>query len=117
MIPNICAMCETTPELVLSTPYRQAQRLLAAWLERDVVEALRQVFVVRAVVAGLSAVEQHSLSRWLAWLCVSAASREESILGRIRRLDSSLGASTEKALSHLPAGMDFQAVLSRRKSA
>jgi hypothetical protein len=117
MIPNICAMCETTPELVLTAPYRQAQRLLADWLERDVVEALRQVFAVRAAVASLNAVEQHSLSRWLAWLCVAAASRGESILGRIRRLDLNLGASTEKALSRLPAGMDFQAVLSRRKSA
>ena len=106
-----------TPELVLSTPYRQAQRLLADWLERDVVQALRQVFAVRAAVAGLSAVEQHTLSRWLAWLCVSATSREESILGRIRRLDLSLGASTEKALSQLPAGVDFQALRERRKSA
>jgi hypothetical protein len=117
MIPNIRAMCETTPELVLTAPYRQAQRLLADWLERDVVGALREVFAVRAAVAGLNGVEQHSLSRWLAWLCVAAASRGESILGRIRRLDSNLGASTEKALSYLPAGMDFQAVRNRRKSA
>jgi hypothetical protein len=117
MIPNICAMCETTPELILSTPYRHAQRLLADWLERDVVDALRQVFAVRAALASLSAVEQHSLSRWLAWLCVAAASRGESIIGRIRRLDLSLGASTEKALSRLPSGMDFQAIRSGRKSA
>jgi hypothetical protein len=117
MIPNIRTMCETTPELALSAPYRQAQRLLADWLEQDVVQALRQVFAVRAAVASLNATEQHSLSRWLAWLCVAAASQGESILGRIRRLDLNLGASTEKALSYLPAGMDFQAVRIRRKSA
>jgi hypothetical protein len=117
MIPNICQMCETTPELALTTPYRHAQRLLADWLERDVVDALRDVFPVRAAVASLNGVEQHSLSRWLAWLCVAAASRGESILGRIRRLDLNLGANTEKALSHLPAGMTFQALRSRRKSA
>jgi hypothetical protein len=117
MIPNIRPMCETTPELALSAPYRQAQRLLAGWLERDVIEALREVFAVRAAVAALNGVEQHRLSRWLAWLCVAAASRGESILGRVRRLDLNLGASTEKALSQLPAGMDFQAVRSRRKSA
>jgi hypothetical protein len=117
MIPNIRPMCETTPELVLSAPYRQAQRLLADWLERDVVEALREVFAVRAALASLSAAEQHRLSRWLAWLCVAAASRGESILGRVRRLDLNLGASTEKVLSRLPAGMDYQAVRSRRKSA
>ena len=110
-------MCETTPELALTAPYRHAQRLLADWLERDRIDALRELFTVRAAVAGLNGVEQHSLSRWLAWLCVAAASRGESILGRIRRLDLTLGASTEKALSHLPAGMDFQAVRNRRKSA
>jgi hypothetical protein len=117
MIPNIRPMCETTPELVLSAPYRQAQRLLSEWLEWDVVEALRQVFAVRAALASLSTVEQHRLSRWLAWLCVSAASRGESILGRLRRLDLNLGTSTEKALSQLPAGMNFLALGSRRKSA
>jgi hypothetical protein len=117
MIPNNCAMCETTPELALSTPYRDAQRLLADWLERNVVEALRRIFAVRAALAGLSPVEQHSLSRWLAWLCVAAARCGESILGRIHRLDLNLGASTEKALSYLPSGIDFQALRNRRKSA
>lgn len=110
-------MCETTPELLLSAPYRHAQRVLAEWLERDVIDALRQVFTVRAVVASLNAAERHRLSRWLAWLCVAAASRGHSVLGRIRRLDLTLGESTENILSRLPMGMDFQTLLNRRKSA
>ena len=110
-------MCPTFPELALSAPYRQAQRLLADWLERERSGAQRQVFAVRAAVAGLNATERHSLSRWLAWLCVAAASRGESILGRVRRLDLTLGASTMDALSHLPAGFDFTAMLHHRKRA
>jgi hypothetical protein len=110
-------MCATTPELKLSAPYREAQRLLADWLERDLLGAQRQVFAVRAAVARLSTHERHSLSRWLAWLCVAAASHGGSILGRIRRLDDRLGANTFDALSRLPSSMQFQLVLLHRKRA
>jgi hypothetical protein len=117
MIPNIRLMRPTFPELVLSAPYRQAQRLLADWLERDRAEAQRHVFAVRMALARLNAAERHSLSRWLAWLCVAAASRGTSVLGRIRRLDLMLGASTIDALARLPAGIALPALVRSRKSA
>ena len=110
-------MCATTPELRLSAPYRQAQRLLAVWLERGLTRATRQVFALRTAVAALSITERHSLSRWLAWLCVAGASRGESILERIRRLDDMLGKSTFDALSRLPANASFLPVQQRWKSA
>jgi hypothetical protein len=110
-------MCSTTPELTLSAPYRQAQRLLATWLERDRIRARRQVFALRTAVAALSAAERHSLSRWLAWLCVASASRGKSILGRIRQLDDMLGKSTFEALSRLPASVPFLPVRQQWKSA
>lgn len=110
-------MCSTTPELTLSAPYRQAQRLLAIWLERDRVRARRQAFALRTAVAALSATERHSLSRWLAWLCVAGASRGESILGLIRQLDDMLGKSTFDALSRLPVTVPFLVVHQHWKSA
>ena len=110
-------MCPTLPELALSAPYRQAQRSLAQWLERDRSGARRQVFAVRAALASLNATERHGLSRWLAWLCVAAASRGESVLDRIQRLDLTLGASTEMALSYLPVGIVGETLRKRRKSA
>jgi len=110
-------MRPTFPELVLSAPYRQAQRLLADWLERDRARMQGQVFAVRTALASLNAAERHSLSRWLAWLCVAAASRGTSILGRIRWLDLMLGASTIDALARLPAGIASRALLQGRKSA
>jgi hypothetical protein len=116
MIPNIRSMCATIPEMALSASYRKAQRLLAAWLERDRT-AYRQVFAMRRAVAGLDARDRHSLSRWLAWLCVAAISRGESILERIQRLDPALGASTELALSRLPVDVVGETLSKRRKSA
>jgi hypothetical protein len=110
-------MCATTPELTLSAPYRQAQRLLATWLERDRTRARRQVFVLRTALAALNATERHSLARWLAWLCVAGASRGDAILGRIRRLDEMLGKSTFEALSRLPAGGKFLLAHQHWKSA
>ena len=110
-------MCSTTPELTLSAPYRQAQRLLATWLDRDRIRARRQVFALRTAVAALNAAERHSLSRWLAWLCVAGASRGEAILGRIRQVDEMLGKSTFEALSRLPAGGQFLLARQHWKSA
>jgi hypothetical protein len=109
-------MCATSPEMMLSAGYRKAQRLLSGWLEHDRT-ARRQVFTVRAAIAGLSAPDRHSLSRWLAWLQVVAISRGGSILGRLQRLDPALGASTELALAHLPVDIAGEAFRKRRKSA
>jgi hypothetical protein len=109
-------MCATTPEMALSAPYRKAQRLLAAWLEHDRT-AIRQVFAVRAAIAGLDARDRHSLSRWLAWLSLAAMTRGESMLVRIQRLDPALGASTEWALSRLPLEMAGETLRKHRKSA
>ena len=109
-------MCATTPEMALSAAYRKAQRLLAAWLERNRT-AYGQVFAVRAAIAGLDARDRHSLSRWLAWLNVAAMSRGESILPRIQRLDPALGSSTELVLARLPLDIAGEMLRKRRKSA
>jgi hypothetical protein len=109
-------MCATIPEMTLSEAYRKAQRLLAGWLEHDGT-ARRQVFSVRAAIAGLSATDRHSLSRWLAWLQVAAVSRGESILTRIQRLDPTLGLSIEQALTRLPVNVVGETLRNHRKSA
>ena len=109
-------MCATIPEMALSAAYRNAQRLVAAWLEHDRTAA-RQVFAVRAAIAGLDARDRHSLSRWLAWLGVAEMSRGKSILWRIHRLDPALGISTEWALARLPVDMAGEALRKHRKSA
>ena len=109
-------MCATIPEMALSAPYRKAQRLLSAWMERDRT-IHKQVFAVRTAVAALDARDRHSLSRWLAWLCVAAMSRGESILSRIQRLDAALGASTEGALARLPADIVGETLRNHRKTA
>ncbi|HTV85220.1 MAG TPA: hypothetical protein VME63_07430 [Dyella sp.] len=103
--------------MTLSAPYRTAQRLLASWLEGDRIRARSQVFALRTALAALNATERHSLSRWVAWLCVAAASRGESILGRIRQLDDMLGRMTFQALSQLPAGGPFLLASQHWKSA
>jgi hypothetical protein len=98
-------MPTTIAELALSAAYRQAQRALSAWLERGSAEMRRGAFAARAAIAGLDATERHRLARWLAWLCVAARSRGESIQMRIQRLDTALGMTVEEMLSHLPAGI------------
>lgn len=109
-------MCATHPELALSAPYRKAQRRLAEWLEPRRT-ARRQLFAVRGALAQLDAAERHSLSRWLAWLCMAGMSRGDSLLGRIRRLDAALCASTEAALMQLPAMTHLSAIRHPRRSA
>jgi hypothetical protein len=93
----------TVVELVLSPTYREAQRTLAAWLERNHRDARRTAFAVRGAIATLDAVERHRLARWLAWLCASTAQRALAPLARIQRLDGSLGEATASALQRLPA--------------
>ena len=109
-------MCATTPEMALSAPYRKTQRLLSNWLEGGRT-ARRQVFAIRAVMPTLDATDKHRLCRWLAWWCVAAGYRGEWLLGRIKRLDAALGASTEAALARLPLGVDPSMLRTRRKSA
>lgn len=102
--------------MALSAPYRKAQRLLSEWLEGGRT-ARRQVFAIRALMPTLDAMDKHRLCRWLAWWCVSAGYRGEWLLGRIERLDSALGESTEAALAQLPPGVGLSAVRHHRKSA
>lgn len=109
-------MCATIPEMALSAPFRKAQRLLSEWLEGGRT-ARRQVFAIRALIPTLDVSDKHRLCRWLAWWCVAAGQRGGWLLGRIERLDAVLGASTEKALSLLPVGVDLSAVRNHRKSA
>ncbi|MGC1549729.1 MAG: hypothetical protein WA777_14490 [Rhodanobacter sp.] len=99
-------MPTTIAELALSAAYRQAQRALAAWLERGSAEMRRGAFATRAAIAGLDDAERHRLARWLAWLCVAARSRGESIQMRIQRLDAALSMTVEDVLARLPGGMD-----------
>ncbi len=94
----------TAAELVLSATYREAQRTLAAWLERNHREARRTAFAARAAVAGLTAVERHRLARWLAWLCASTGQRGAAPLVRIHHLDGALGDATAAAVAQLPGG-------------
>ena len=95
-------MMATLAELALSASYRNAQRTLALWLERSRAGARRGIFAARASLAGLDAVERHRMARWLAWLCVASAPRENRLLMRIRQLDPALGDATAVALAQLP---------------
>ena len=99
-------MSTTIAELSLSKAYRQAQRVLASWLERGPADARQGVFAVRAALGGLDATERSRMARWLAWLSVAARSRgQASLEGRIHRLDASLHQAVQDALARLPAGM------------
>jgi hypothetical protein len=98
-------MPTTITEIALSAAYRNAQRALADWLERDGALARRKAFSARSAMGRLNAAERHSLARWLAWLCVAMHVRGQSLLARIQRLDALLGAATEEALSRLPGNL------------
>ncbi len=94
----------TSVELTLSPGYRHSQRAIALWIEQTGAPARRQAFTARATLSALGTVELGRLARWLAWLCVAGVSRgDESLLGRIRRLDGSLYANVDAALDMLPA--------------
>jgi hypothetical protein len=102
-------MPTTNAELVLSPAYRQAQRILASWLEQNNRAARRSAFAARAALAGLDAVERSRLARWLAWLCVAAGRRGESALvARIQRLDAGLYGAVGGAMLRLPLAADRQ---------
>jgi hypothetical protein len=96
-------MTSTIAELTLSSPFRHAQRTLAAWLEQGHATARRTMFAARAALPALSAAERHQLARWLAWLEAALRSRREpSLADRVRRLDASLYQAMEQALARLP---------------
>ncbi len=77
-------MPTTIAEMALSAPYREAQRTLAAWLDRDTTTARRQkAFSARTAMTRLNSVERHALARWLAWLCLAADTRGENSLLRL----------------------------------
>jgi hypothetical protein len=98
-------MTTTIAEITLSETYRNAQRVLADWLEREGTSARRRAFLARAALARLDAVERYRLARWLAWLCMAASVRGESLIGRIKRLDTSLGTTTADAFARLPVSL------------
>jgi hypothetical protein len=94
----------TSAELVLSTAYREAQRLLANWLEQRTPLARHSAFTTRAALAKLEQRERHNLARWLAWLQVAAGSRGETgPEARLQRLDAALFLAYKEALQRLPA--------------
>jgi hypothetical protein len=94
----------TSAERVLSAAYREAQRVLARWLESRLTDARPSAFTARAALAKLEPHECFSLARWLAWLSVAAASRGDSGLdARLQRLDGALFLTYRQALQRLPA--------------
>lgn len=90
------------PAPALSPAYREAQRMLSAWLERGQREARRHALAARAALARLDAVERHRLARWLAWWCAAARAREATLQLRLRRLDNALGKAVAAARAQLP---------------
>lgn len=97
-------MATTLSEITLSPAYRTAQRALAAWLESTGADARRVGFRTRAALARLDRTDRGRAVRWLAWLCVAAASQGKPALdARIRRLDAHLGAAVEGAIDRLPS--------------
>jgi hypothetical protein len=96
-------MSTTIAELSLSPAYRQAQRSLAAWLERGHAGVRQAAFAARSALSGLDATERGRIARWLAWLEVAAQSRgTASPDARVRRLDASLHQAMQDALARLP---------------
>ncbi|MHA6206038.1 hypothetical protein ACXU4B_16550 [Dyella soli] len=111
-------MSTTIAELSLSKAYRQAQRAMAAWLERGPAGARQGAFGLRTALAGLDPTERGRLARWLAWLSVAARSRGETLPeGRIQRLDATLHQAMEDALARLPAGVLAAPARIHRRSA
>lgn len=111
-------MPSTIAELTLSSPYRHAQRILAAWLEQGQALARRRAFAVRVALAALTAAERHRMARWLAWLAVAAESRRQpALLPRIRLLDATLGQAAEDALARLPVDIAAKRADNRRLTA
>ena len=97
-------MATTLSEITLSPTYRNAQRALAAWLDSNGVDARRVGFHTRAALARLDRTDRGRAVRWLAWLCVAAASQGNPRLGaRIRRLDPHLGTAVDDAVARLPS--------------
>jgi hypothetical protein len=95
-------MPAAAPDPALSPAYREAQRMLSAWLERGQREARRRALAARAALARLDAVERHRLARWLAWWCAATRTREAALQSRLRRLDTALGKAVAAARAQLP---------------
>ncbi len=91
-------------EIRLSPPYRQAQRLLAGWIQsRRTVPDDHSVFAVRAALGALGNVEYDRLTRWLAWLEVATVTQGEPALSkRLKRLDTALSSAVRMAAYKLP---------------
>lgn len=110
-------MPTTLVELVLTPFYRQAQRLLAEWLERGQAGSRRQAFKARTALSRLDAAERHKMARWLAWLWAAELSHGDTGLGaRIRYLDSTFYALVREAAQRLP-GAASSAIEEQRLSA
>ena len=93
---------QTTPELKLSTAYKNSQRNLARWLEQ-VPGTHRNVFRARASLKALDANEWARLVRWLAWQSYAAERNgNPALMARIERLEASLGRAARAARPRLP---------------
>ncbi len=89
-------------EITLSPAYRHVQRQLSRWLESGRTGDA-SAFAVRTALGTLNLVEYDRLSRWLAWLCLAARSRGDSMLAmRLKRLDTALGSAVRLAMHKLP---------------
>lgn len=92
----------TVPCISLSPAYRHAQRVTARWLDGGD-NARRTRFALRTAWAALDAMDHDRLVRWLAWLCVAAASHGDTALGaRLQRVDAIWGLAITRAMGKLP---------------
>lgn len=90
-------------EIQLSPALRAAQRALSAWLERSGSGARCAAFGARAAVTKLDPTDHGRLTRWLAWICIAAASGDGfAQKKRIQRLDSALGNAVAREMERLP---------------
>lgn len=93
----------TLPHINLSHGYREAQRLVARWLESSPRDARRLAFAARAALGHLDRSEHDRLARWLAWTCVAARSQgRDDVMIRLERLDGAMGHATTTQLGRLP---------------
>lgn len=110
-------MPTTVVELALTPCYRQAQRILAEWIDDRQAASRRQAFRTRAALAKLDASDRHRMARWLAWLWAADLSHGHAGLeGRLRYLDSSLYGLVRAAAERLP-GVSFATLKNHRLSA
>ncbi len=76
---------------------------MARWVENGKADARRTRFALRAAWAALDATEHDRFIRWLAWLCVAAASHGDATLAaRLRHLDADWAVAIARAMRKLP---------------